>query len=89
MKLFGHTENGQCIVIMDKLEYEALQIKRLADMPTGPQLRMLRKRKKMTLRDVAEETGVSVSFLSDIERGRGNPSIKTYKTITAFFEEAS
>lgn len=43
----------------------------------GKMFRLLRKFKKRTLKDVAEETGLSVSFLSDMERGRTNPSLKT------------
>ncbi len=32
-------------------------------------LRTYRKRREMTLSEVAEKTGLSVSFLSDLERG--------------------
>lgn len=43
----------------------------------GAMFRLLRKFKKRRLKEVSEATGLSVSFLSDIERGRTNPSLKT------------
>lgn len=38
-------------------------------------------RGEMTLRDVADLTGLSVSYLSDIERGRTIPTIETLETV--------
>lgn len=43
----------------------------------GQLLRDLRKQEGKHLRDVAEATGLSVSFLSDAERGRVKPSLAT------------
>lgn len=40
-------------------------------------LRELRTGRDLTLKNLAETTGLSVSYLSDIERGRTNPSLKT------------
>ena len=40
----------------------------------GPRIRRLRKNQRMTLREVAEKAGVSVSFISDIEHSRRWPS---------------
>jgi transcriptional regulator with XRE-family HTH domain len=47
----------------------------LCDLPQT--LRTLRKLRELTLKEVAADTGLSVSFLSDIERGRTNPSFDT------------
>lgn len=43
----------------------------------GPFIRARRLGQKMTLQDVATVTGLSVSYLSEIERGVVEPSIKT------------
>ncbi len=40
-------------------------------------VRELRTGQNLTLRNLAEATGLSVSYLSDVERGRTNPSLKT------------
>ncbi|GEM_PF-1483113 len=39
--------------------------------------KMLRKEKKMTLRQLAKELNISISYLSDIENNRRCPSIPT------------
>lgn len=44
-------------------------------------LRELRKSNKLTLRNLAEATGLSVSYMSDIERGRTSPSLKTLEAL--------
>lgn len=41
----------------------------------GARIKALRKQKKYTLKDMSSKTGISVSFLSDIENGRSNPSL--------------
>ena len=43
----------------------------------GDDLKKLRRRKKLTLNDLSESTGLSLSYISDIENGRTNPSLKT------------
>ena len=45
-------------------------------------IRQVRKAKGFTLRDMAEKTGISSNYLSQIERGETNPSIGTIKRIT-------
>ena len=47
----------------------------------GMRLKSYRKSKKMTLKQLAEETGLSVGFLSKIENGFGNPSINNIQKI--------
>ena len=44
-------------------------------------LREVRKSKNLTLKNLASQTGLSVSYLSDIERGRATPSLKTVETL--------
>lgn len=48
-------------------------------------LRDLRKSKNMSLKTLSEHTGISITFLSDIEHGRGKPSIDTLKAISSAF----
>jgi len=48
----------------------------------GDLIRSLRLRKRLTLRQLAERTNYSTSYLSQIERGRANPSIGTLHTVT-------
>lgn len=47
----------------------------------GGDLRALRKAQSMTLSDLAEASGRSVSFLSKIERGRARPSVTALQEI--------
>jgi DNA-binding XRE family transcriptional regulator len=54
-------------------------------MALGNQLRIARKSKGLTLKDVQGDTGISVSFLSDIERGRTDPSLDTLRTLSAYY----
>lgn len=44
-------------------------------------VRTLRKSNDMTLQSLSEKTGLSLSYLSDIERGRTLPAIDTLDTI--------
>ena len=44
-----------------------------------------RMRGDMTLAEVSEMTGISISYLSDIERGRTIPSIATLQKLTGAF----
>ncbi len=48
----------------------------------GYVLRSMRLEKRLTLRQMSERTNYSISYLSQIERGRANPSIGTLHTIT-------
>jgi XRE family transcriptional regulator, regulator of sulfur utilization len=51
----------------------------------GDRIRELRNNKGETLRNTSENTGLSVSYLSDIERGRTNPSLQTLETLANHF----
>jgi transcriptional regulator with XRE-family HTH domain len=48
-------------------------------------LYMFRCNKNVLLREIAKGTGLSVSFLSDIERGRTMPSLETCQKICNFY----
>ncbi|WP_243156335.1 helix-turn-helix transcriptional regulator [Clostridium sp. C8-1-8] len=52
-------------------------------MELGDKLKAIRKSKRLSLKELSEKTKgkVSLSFLSDIENGRGNPSIDSLKII--------
>lgn len=48
----------------------------------GRHIRMLRKSRGMTLRELATATGCSESMLSKVENGKGNPSINVLHSIS-------
>ena len=64
-------------------------------MNLGPRLRDLRRRQKMTLEKLAKRTGLTSSFLSQVERNITFPSVKSLREIASglntkvscFFEE--
>jgi len=55
-------------------------------MQLGTKLRMLRKKRGYTLADMSDEIGLSVSFLSDVERGRTKPSLDTLEKLASFHQ---
>jgi transcriptional regulator with XRE-family HTH domain len=67
----------------------------LAAPPIGQRLRELREQHRLTMRGLAELAGVSASLISDVERGRVEPSISALKrlagaldtTLIYFFSE--
>lgn len=54
-----------------------------ARIDVGERLRAIRTLRRLTLRTVAERTGLSESFLSQVERGRANASVASLKRIAA------
>jgi len=54
-------------------------------MRLGDRIRELRRNKGETLKATSEGTDLSVSYLSDIERGRTNPSLHTLETLANHF----
>ena len=54
-------------------------------MTLGAMLRRLRKSQRLTLVNVSEQTDLSVSFLSDIERGKANPSPESLKKLATVY----
>ncbi len=51
----------------------------------GAKIRENRKARGLTLTEMAEQCGISPSFLSQIERDKANPSVATLKTIARVF----
>ncbi|EGQ27531.1 XRE family transcriptional regulator [Sporosarcina newyorkensis 2681] len=47
----------------------------------GEQIRQLRKSKKLTLRNLAEKSNLSYSFIASLEKGRYNPSRESIYSI--------
>jgi transcriptional regulator with XRE-family HTH domain len=47
----------------------------------GAHIRQHRQLRKLRLQDVADRTGLSVPYLSDVERGRQNASLKALERI--------
>jgi len=52
----------------------------------GDNIRKYRKIKNITQKELGETVGISNTYLSDIETGRTNPSIKTLKKIAKGLE---
>lgn len=50
-------------------------------MEIGDRIKELRLEKGLTLKELGEKIGMSVSFLSDVENSRSNPSLKRCKQI--------
>ncbi|MBB6100086.1 transcriptional regulator with XRE-family HTH domain [Deinobacterium chartae] len=48
-------------------------------------LRELRVERQLRLKDVAANAGISVPYLSDLERGRTNPSLETLQTLAGAY----
>lgn len=55
-------------------------------MTLGQRIKSLRKSKKITLRELSRQIGISISFLSDIENDRSNPSLDRLKDIAEGLE---
>jgi transcriptional regulator with XRE-family HTH domain len=57
--------------------------KEASTLPIGQRLRELREQHRLTMRGLAELAKVSASLISDVERGRVEPSISALKRIAA------
>ena len=53
----------------------------------GLGLRAIRIHNRMTLKNVADRTGLSVSFLSDMERDVTQPSLRTLRKLATCYNE--
>lgn len=49
-------------------------------------IKELRTQHRLTLKDLSESTSLSVSYLSDIERGRTTPSLNTLEALSVAFD---
>ncbi|MFJ7935310.1 helix-turn-helix domain-containing protein [Sporosarcina sp. NPDC096371] len=52
------------------------------DITIGEKIKQLRKEKKLTLKDIAEETDLSISFLSQVERMKSSLTLESLKKIS-------
>ena len=48
----------------------------------GDQIRSIRKRQEITLKELAEKTGLSIGYISQIERNLTDPSLSTLRKIS-------
>jgi transcriptional regulator with XRE-family HTH domain len=55
-------------------------------MKLGERLKSFRKNAGYTLAQLKDLSGLSVSYLSDLERGRTNPSVKTLNTLASIYK---
>lgn len=55
------------------------------DIDLANYLQLMRQSHNWTLREVAGKTGLSISYLSDLERGRTLPSIETLEKLAAVY----
>ena len=55
-------------------------------MTLAERFRELRKERGWRLKDVAEVTGLSIPYLSDLERDRTNPSLDTLRTLAKAYD---
>src|SRR5487761_562529 len=62
-------------------EQHAGEVQELDASELGEMLRSRRITRKMSLAQVAEEAGVSTSFVSQVERGVANPTLSTLKSL--------
>lgn len=49
-------------------------------------IREYRKNKNLTMKDLAQETGLSISYISQVERGEVDPSLSSLRKIAAVFQ---
>lgn len=52
----------------------------------GQKIKMRRKERKLTLKDIAEQTGLSISFLSQVERMKSSLTLESLKKISEVLE---
>lgn len=55
-------------------------------MDIGSKIRTIRNRKKITIAQMCEETGLSKGFISNVENNNTSPSISTLQTIASFLK---
>lgn len=58
-------------------------------MKISKKLKQMRKENNLTLKELSNKSGVSISFISDIENGRRNPSIETLKVLASALDTSA
>ena len=54
-------------------------------MKISDRLKALRKQHSLKLREISKQTDLSISYISDIERGRTMPSLETCGKLAAYY----
>jgi len=49
------------------------------------QLRIIRKEKKLSLREVSEKTGISISYIGEVERGDRRGNLEVIKKLLDYY----
>jgi XRE family transcriptional regulator, regulator of sulfur utilization len=57
-------------------------------MELNDRIKQARREKNLTLKQVSQGSGISIPYLSDLERGRATPSLETLVTIASFYEQS-
>lgn len=78
--------NAAAIVQLLKREGKVRSLSNDNSNAIGPQLRKLRARRQLSLAQVAESVGVSVGFLSALERSQMSGSIGTLRKLARFYK---
>ena len=60
--------------------------RRAVEIELGERLRSLRSARKLSLRHLAERSGLTASFISQVERGRASPSIASLSRLASVLE---
>jgi len=55
-------------------------------MKISERIKSLRKQSGLKLREISATTGLSISYVSDLERGRQNPSLETCWKLCAVYK---
>lgn len=77
--------NAPAIVHLLKTQGELRPARKQQATPIGPRLRSLRLKQRLSLAAVASATGVSVGFLSALERGQTSASVATLQRLARFY----
>jgi DNA-binding transcriptional MerR regulator/quercetin dioxygenase-like cupin family protein len=72
--------------IVQMLKQDGLVKPRRASVKIGPHLRRLRTERGLSLAQVAKEVGISLGFLSSLERSQMTASVGTLRKLTDFFQ---
>src|SRR5881397_113488 len=64
-----------------EISYAVFCLKKKTEVDVGERLRALRRFRRCTLRTIAARSGLSESFLSQVERGRSSASIASLRRI--------
>ncbi len=78
--------NAPAIVHLLKTQGLLPRARRAQPSPVGPRLRRMRLKSGLSLTQVAKAAGVSVGFLSALERGQMSASVATLRRLARFFK---